>query len=90
MAKAFTEAGFDFVRFNFSHNGGTVEQPIDFPDLEAFSENNYSLEMSDLQMVLDHFSSGEQTPLDPPKNIYLLGHGRGGGAFAGGSCVALY
>lgn len=79
MANAFTEVGFDFVRFNFSHNGGTVEQPIDFPDLEAFSENNYSLEMNDLQVVLDHFSKAEKTPLDPPKNIYLLGHSRGGG-----------
>ena len=72
MANALTEAGFDFVRFNFSHNGGTVEQPIDFPDLEAFSENNYSIEMDDLQVVIDHFSSEEQS-------LYLLGHSRGGG-----------
>ena len=40
VAKAFAEAGFFFVKFNFSHNGGTVEQPIDFQDLKAFSDNN--------------------------------------------------
>ena len=31
VAKAFASAGFCFVKFNFSHNGGTIEQPIDFP-----------------------------------------------------------
>ena len=46
MAKAFAEAGFFFVKFNFSHNGGTAEQPIDFPDLEAFGNNNYTKEAS--------------------------------------------
>ena len=36
MAEAFAKIGFCFIKFNFSHNGGTIEQPIDFPDLEAF------------------------------------------------------
>ena len=38
VAEAFMKANVFFVKFNFSHNGGTVEQPIDFPDLEAFAE----------------------------------------------------
>ena len=42
VAEAFAETGFCFVKFNFSHNGGTVENPIDFPDLEAFANNNFS------------------------------------------------
>lgn len=80
MADAFTSAGFDFVRFNFSHNGGTEEQPIDFPDLEAFSNNNYSLEMSDLQMVIDHFYRPADGHMEKrPSSLYLLGHSRGGG-----------
>jgi len=33
VAKSFANAGFFFLKFNFSHNGGTVEQPMDFPDL---------------------------------------------------------
>ena len=52
MAKFFAEAGFYFVKFNFSHNGGTVQQPIDFPDLEAFGNNNYTKELDDLQSVI--------------------------------------
>jgi len=53
MAEAFAEEGFFFVKFNFSHNGGTLENPIDFPDLEAFSQNTYTKEMDDLEVVLD-------------------------------------
>ena len=53
MAEAFAEAGFFFIKFNFSHNGGTVEQPIDFPDLEAFGNNNYTKELDDLESVID-------------------------------------
>ena len=49
MANAFAKAGFLFLKFNFSHNGGTVEQPIDFPDLEAFGNNNYTKELDDLK-----------------------------------------
>ncbi len=77
----FIEEGFVYVKFNFSHNGGTVEQPIDFPDLEAFGNNNYSKELDDLKTVMDWI---EQTDLIPSteidKNeIYLIGHSRGGG-----------
>ena len=56
MAETFANAGFFFVKFNFSHNGGTVEQPTDFPDLEAFGNNNYSKELDDLGNVIDWVS----------------------------------
>src|SRR6056297_3498830 len=49
VGKAFAEAGFDFLKFNFSHNGGTVAEPIDFPDLHAFSRNTYTKELEDLE-----------------------------------------
>lgn len=80
VAKAFAKAGFFFLKFNFSHNGGTIEQPIDFPDLEAFSKNNYSLELDDLERVLYFVTSGNpySEQLDPT-NINLIGHSRGGG-----------
>ena len=52
MAKEFAKDGFCFIKFNFSHNGGTVEQPIDFPDLEAFGNNNYTKELDDLESVI--------------------------------------
>ena len=40
VGKAFANKNFFFIKFNFSHNGGTVENPIDFPDLESFGNNN--------------------------------------------------
>ena len=80
VAQAFTEAGFFFIKFNFSHNGGTMDQPIDFPDLEAFAQNNYSLELEDLNRVVEHFSNdNEYFQERNVENISLIGHSRGGG-----------
>lgn len=76
MAEKFAEAGFFFVKFNFSHNGTTVEDPHNFADLEAFGNNNYSKELSDLGVVIDHFTQHEK--VDDQK-IILMGHSRGGG-----------
>ena len=80
MAIAFAEAGFCFIKFNFSHNGGTVEEPIDFPDLEAFANNNYSKELYDLDSVIswvyDNSSLKNEADIN---NISLIGHSRGGG-----------
>ncbi len=79
-AKAFAQAGFFFVKFNFSHNGGTIEQPIDFPDLEAFANNNYSKEIDDLGDVLDWVLDLESIQKEINRNtISLIGHSRGGG-----------
>ncbi|MDG1697713.1 MAG: alpha/beta hydrolase fold domain-containing protein [Polaribacter sp.] len=80
MAKAFANAGFFFVKFNFSHNGGTAEQPIDFPDLEAFGNNNYSKELDDLGSVIDWVSENSDIKNEIDLNdISLFGHSRGGG-----------
>ncbi len=80
MAKTFAAAGFFFIKFNFSHNGGTVAQPIDFPDLEAFGANNYSIELDDLSTVIDwiHVSEAFKGQIETQK-LYLIGHSRGGG-----------
>ncbi|MFP3593573.1 alpha/beta hydrolase family protein [Chryseobacterium sp. SIMBA_038] len=76
MAEKFAEAGFFFVKFNFSHNGTTVEDPHNFADLEAFGNNNYSKELSDLGVVIDHFV---KHPNVDDQKIILIGHSRGGG-----------
>lgn len=76
MAEKFAENGFFFVKFNFSHNGTTLEKPNDFADLESFGENNYSKELSDLEFVLDYFSQDSRVDVE---NITLIGHSRGGG-----------
>ncbi len=80
VAEAFAKQHFFFIKFNFSHNGGTVEQPIDFPDLEAFGQNNYTKELDDLQSVIDWISieSSFKSEIDT-NNITLIGHSRGGG-----------
>ena len=80
MAEAIAEAGFCFIKFNFSHNGGTIENPIDFPDLEAFGHNNYTKELDDLKDVLDWIQSYFSSNLKVNTNqICLIGHSRGGG-----------
>ena len=80
IAEQFAKQNFFFVKFNFSHNGGTVEQVIDFPDLEAFGQNNYTKELNDLQSVIDWVLSNPdlRNEIDK-KNITLIGHSRGGG-----------
>jgi len=80
MAKAISEAGYCFLKFNFSHNGGTIGQPIDFPDLEAFGNNNYTKELDDLGDIIDwSIDTFNDNKLIDTSNIYLLGHSRGGG-----------
>ncbi|MGM5469070.1 alpha/beta hydrolase family protein [Flavobacteriaceae bacterium LMO-SS05] len=80
MALEFAKAGFCFVKFNFSHNGGTVEQPIDFPDLEAFGNNNYSIELDDLKNVIDWVNQTPDLKAQVDLNhLNLIGHSRGGG-----------
>ncbi|MDP2089304.1 MAG: prolyl oligopeptidase family serine peptidase [Flavobacteriaceae bacterium] len=80
VAKEFAENNFVFVKFNFSHNGGTVENPIDFSDLEAFGNNNYSIELDDLESVINWILNDELYKNEIDKNkIYLIGHSRAGG-----------
>lgn len=80
VAEAFSEAGFFFLKFNFSHNGGTMDDPIDFPDLESFSNNNYSLELDDLKRVIDHILLDDDfTGLIAANDLTIVGHSRGGG-----------
>jgi pimeloyl-ACP methyl ester carboxylesterase len=70
----FTEKGFAFCKFNLSHNGGTVENGIDFPDELSFGKNTYSMEVDDIghltKKIVSHF---EEVP-----KIHLIGHSRGG------------
>jgi pimeloyl-ACP methyl ester carboxylesterase len=80
MGEHLAKAGFYFIKFNFSHNGGTIENPIDFPDLEAFGNNNYTKELDDLNDVLNwatlYFKDNENIDTNA---VNLIGHSRGGG-----------
>ena len=81
LPKVVNEHRFNFLKFNFSHNGGTLDNPVDFPDLESFAKNNYSIELEDVQTVLNWLTDNEnpfKSGIDK-EEIYLLGHSRGGG-----------
>lgn len=81
LADSMAQQGFIVLKFNFSHNGGTMEQLIDFPDLDAFSENTYIKELNDLEVVLDEVENNQLNNQLQNWNqkIYLIGHSRGGG-----------
>jgi alpha-beta hydrolase superfamily lysophospholipase len=78
VEKEFLNHNFGFLKFNLSHNGGTVENPIDFPDLNAFGNNDYTKELYDLNRITNlAVIELKDLGLDIP--IYLIGHSRGGG-----------
>jgi len=79
-AETFAKNDLFLVKFNFSHNGGTIENPIDFPDLDAFGENNFTLELDDLEDVINWILQNEKLKEEINNtNITLIGHSRGGG-----------
>jgi pimeloyl-ACP methyl ester carboxylesterase len=80
LARHFAEQGFIFIKFNFSHNGTTPKQPDVFADLEAFGNNNYGIELDDLQTVIDWSLSCEELAAQRiEEHVSLIGHSRGGG-----------
>jgi pimeloyl-ACP methyl ester carboxylesterase len=79
MADVFAEAGFMFVKFNFSFNGTTPQTPVDFSDLDAFGKNNYLIELDDLNLVIDWVCGNKLLQkIADMRQIFLLGHSRGG------------
>jgi esterase/lipase len=81
MAEKYAEENLFFIKFNFSHNGGTINNPIDFPDLTAFGENNFIKELDDLETVISWITSpiNSYSKEINTKEIILIGHSRGGG-----------
>ncbi|MCH2225352.1 MAG: prolyl oligopeptidase family serine peptidase [Crocinitomicaceae bacterium] len=75
MEDFFVESGYGFVKFNASHNGSTISNPIDFDDLTAFSANTYSKELEDFDCILEEI----KTYTSDHVSLYLIGHSRGGG-----------
>ncbi len=78
MAKYFTGEGYHFIKFNYSHNGTTVDHPMEFEDLDAFGRNTFSKELIDLGKVIQRAESlREKGELDFDK-LHLIGHSRSG------------
>ena len=80
LAKTAAQEGFVFVKFNFSYNGTTPENPMEFGDLEAFGNNNYTIELNDLEKVMDWVLNNASLNNEiNAEELYLIGHSRGGG-----------
>jgi len=82
-ADYFANHGYVFVKMNFSHNGVTPENPLEFVDLQAFGHNNFSIEQSDIGQTIDFILSNNfpVMPMEINQNLlYLTGHSRGGAA----------
>lgn len=80
VSEYFASKGYIFAKFNLSHNGTTLASPTDFADLDAFGNNNFTIELDDIGTVLDCFFEG--SCLVPDVDLvrtYLIGHSRGGG-----------
>ena len=77
VANYFAENGFRYLKFNFSHNGTTANNPTDFADLIAFADNTFSIELEDLNNVIDFACGGSGIAASP--GVYLIGHSMGGG-----------
>lgn len=78
IASYFQQTGYTFLKFNYSHNGTTIKDPLNFSDLEAFGNNNFSKELYDLNQVINWVEE-DLTKKVNIKHLVLLGHSRGGG-----------
>jgi pimeloyl-ACP methyl ester carboxylesterase len=76
MQDYFVEREFGFCKFNLTHNGTTIDEPLEFADLNAFGKNRYSYEKNDLLCALDWI----ENKIEPSTcSLHLIGHSRGGG-----------
>ncbi|MBZ0200433.1 MAG: dienelactone hydrolase family protein [Ignavibacteriaceae bacterium] len=76
IGEYFADNGFFAITFNFSHNG-VGKSLTEFDELEKFSENTFSLEISELSEMIDAYKNGFFGTTSN-SNIGLVGHSRGG------------
>tara|TARA_Y100000991_G_C21783146_1_gene268087 strand:- start:102 stop:404 length:303 start_codon:yes stop_codon:yes gene_type:complete len=53
ISNIFANSGLNFLKFNFSHNGISPENLLEFTDLNSFGHNNLSIELEDLESVIN-------------------------------------
>lgn len=70
----FTSARLNFCKYNITHGGTTLANPLEFDDLQSFSKNSYLREYQDCLLIIQHLK--EQYAIE---NVHLIGHSRGGG-----------
>ncbi len=79
IGRYFAESGFVSIVFNFSHNG-IGKDFRKFSEREKFSVNTFSLELADVESILDAVATSQVacSRLDSTK-IGIVGHSRGAG-----------
>ncbi|AFH49174.1 Alpha/beta superfamily hydrolase [Ignavibacterium album JCM 16511] len=75
-AEYFSKKGFNVVSFNFSHNG-VGDSLTEFDELDKFANNTISLEVHELNEIIDKVKQGKICDLNCT-SIGLIGHSRGG------------
>ena len=76
LGEYLSNKGFFLIAFNFSHNG-IGENPLEFTELEKFGKNTFSLEVEELNEVVDAYVDNFFGEIEN-KGIGLIGHSRGG------------
>ena len=76
LSDRLARAGFVAVSFNLS--GAGVDRAGNFVFPERFGHDTFSIEIEDLQSVINALTAGSLEAA-PPSSIGLLGHSRGGG-----------
>ncbi|GBD90191.1 alpha/beta hydrolase family protein [bacterium BMS3Abin04] len=76
VGKYFAERGYFVITFNFSHNG-IGNNPLEFTEPDKFAENTFSLEVNELNEIINAVSNGYFGKIINPK-IGIIGHSRGG------------
>jgi len=81
LCEKIAENGFAVLSFNFSHSGVDAASPMDFTRLDLFAENTHTIELNDLDLVINYLPQlAEDFPgqIDITR-VGLIGHSRGGG-----------
>lgn len=80
MGEYFAKQDIVYIKFNFSHNGTSIDDLVNFPNLDAFGKNNFSIELEDLGCIIDWVYDCELLKDEVNTNdISIMGHSRGGG-----------
>lgn len=75
-AEYFSNKGFNVISFNFSHNG-VGDSLSEFDELDKFADNTISLEVDELNEVIDIVKKGSIIKINC-SSIGVIGHSRGG------------
>lgn len=73
IADEVAKRDFIFVKFNLSHNGTTVENPTDFVDLEAFSNNN-SVKVDNAKFIHELNPDSKLLLIEGANHVFGGGH----------------